>query len=316
MSVSDALDDYQETIALLQEEVVRLESELRSRDEADACAPAPAPGDSAGDEAARLQVESLLAELANRDETIQLLLEQARLFEEAESADHANWDQLNQWVEELERRVESGGANQASHEDLEAERRRAELDRQRFEADRRASEAQRQALESEVEKLRGMLAAAARQPGGATSAVVEQLQEENRRLRAATSELARVSAEAAEAATLRDQLAEAQGEAARCRCDFQQVLDDLKRERNEHEAVVNGLRSQAAHESLRRQEEQVIAAVGSAGGSSEANLSADERIRAFRQHLKEIHEKEAQERAQKRLSARLSRLWRNTGPRG
>ena len=40
-----------------------------------------------------------------------------------------------------------------------------------------------------------------------------------------------------------------------------------------------------------------------------------QRIRAFRQHLKEIHEREAEERAQRTLTARLSRLWRKTDQR-
>src|SRR5215218_8575042 len=129
MSVSEELD-YQETIALLQEAVAR-------------------------------QVASLLAELGNREETINLLLEQARLFEEAESADRANWEQLNNWVHELEQRVETGGSAGAVREELDGERRRAESERQAFEAERRSWEAQRAAHASESDKLRAMLTQAA-----------------------------------------------------------------------------------------------------------------------------------------------------------
>ena len=38
------------------------------------------------------------------------------------------------------------------------------------------------------------------------------------------------------------------------------------------------------------------------------------RIRAFREHLKEIHTSETEQRAAAVLAARLSRLWRSTGP--
>jgi hypothetical protein len=311
MSVSEDLD-YQETIALLQDEVVRLENELRSRDEADQGPAEPAPVDAAAEEAAGRRVASLMTELANREETINLLLEQARLFEEAESADRANWEQLNHWVQELEQRVESGGSAGAVRDAVEGERRKAESERQAFEAERRSWEAERTALASESEKLRAMLSQAAKQPDAAGDAVLKALEKENRRLRSATSELARLSAAAAEAESLRAQVEADKDELARIRREQQQAADDLQRERKEHEAIIAGLRSQTARDSLKRQEEQVKAAVSADSG----NLSPDERIRAFRMHLKEIHEKEELDRAQKRLSSRLSRLWRNTGPRG
>jgi hypothetical protein len=320
MSVSDELD-YQETIALLQEEVVRLENELRLRDEA-------GPGGldnqvtvAAAEEevVANLQVVSLLDELANRDETIHLLLDQARLFEEAESADQANWNQLNQWVQELEQRVESGGGSIGPwKQELEEERRKTRAEWEAFQVERRAWEAQRTALESEAEKLQGLLLAqATRQPAeAANDAVLKALEHENQRLRSVASELARVSAVAAEAESLRDRLMTTEGELARTVSELQGVVDDQDRERNEHEAVVTELRSQLARESLKRQETMVLTAVAPAARSDVSPMSPDERIRVLRSHLKEIHEKEAEERAQRTLSARLSRLWHRTGPRG
>jgi hypothetical protein len=316
MSVSEELD-YQETIALLQEEVVRLENELRLRDEAGSDDRRHEGSDAAIDGAASRQVASLLDELANREETINLLLEQARLFEEAESADRANWDQLNHWVQELEQRVESGGGSSGlMQEALEDERRKAGSEREAFQAERRAWDAQRKAMESEAEKLQGMLARAAQQPDAAGDSVAKGLEQENRRLRAAMSELARVSAAAAEADSLRERLATTQGELAQTTRTLQELLDEHGRERKEHEALVNELRSQVARESLKRQETQVLNAVVPAGKKDGSAMSPDDRIRAFRQHLKEIHEKEAEERAQRKISARLSRLWRKTGPRG
>ena len=43
-------------------------------------------------------------------------------------------------------------------------------------------------------------------------------------------------------------------------------------------------------------------------------LEADMRIRAFRQHLREIHVHESEARKPAGLSARLSRLWSRTRP--
>src|SRR4051794_11108508 len=84
----DALD----TIALLQDEIARLEGELRARDEMirDAnAAPGPALDDPAPVEEARRQIDCLNAERVGREETIAMLLEQTRLLEEAESTSRA-----------------------------------------------------------------------------------------------------------------------------------------------------------------------------------------------------------------------------------
>jgi hypothetical protein len=323
MSISDALD-YQETIALLQEEIVRLESELRARDDGRTEPGEPAaagPDDELLGEGMRAQVASLTAELAAREETIHLLLEQARLFEQAEAADQANWEQLNRWVEELEQRVEQGGGHEAAdlRGTLEAERRRFDAERHEIQTERRAWDTTRRGLEAEVEKLRETLAQAARQPGKEGDAVLEALEQENRQLREAASENAQLAAAAAEADALRQRIVTVETELARVEKELRQTVDDLQRERNEHTAIVSGLRSQIARDSLKRQEEHVMASVGSEetdAGDGANLLSVDERIRAFRQHLRDIHEQEEHERAQKRLSARLSRLWHKTGPCG
>ena len=46
----------------------------------------------------------------------------------------------------------------------------------------------------------------------------------------------------------------------------------------------------------------------------EVEPSPEDRIRALRAHLNEIHQSEQHERSQRRLSARLSRLWNRSGP--
>src|SRR5438270_8043476 len=94
------VDPTQDTIDLLHEEIARLEAELLARDDAalHAVDAEPAGGDGDEDGALRRRVEELTAELATRDETVALLLDQARLFEEAAWAQRAEWDQLHQWV--------------------------------------------------------------------------------------------------------------------------------------------------------------------------------------------------------------------------
>src|SRR5262249_51741924 len=100
--------DYLETIALLQEEVARLEQELRGRDErppetsSDGAASDPEGTDAAAAmeeaAAARAEIERLESELAGREETIGLLLDQLSRVEEAHAANRAEWEQLAGWL--------------------------------------------------------------------------------------------------------------------------------------------------------------------------------------------------------------------------
>jgi hypothetical protein len=310
--------DSLDTIALLQEEIARLEAELRVRDEAvleSSAGSAPEINDSSSSEESRQQIDRLNAELVSRDETIGMLLEQTRLLEEAEATSRAEWEQLRQWVEEVERRVEQRDGNGFDLQtELEDERRRAETQRLAAEGERRRWEAQRLAMEKESEQLRTMLAqVASRSEVDSASAAMAALEAENQRLRDASREWARSSADAAEVEPLRKLLEETTKDRDDLKRQIQQLQDDRERERNEHEAALGALRSQMVVESIRRHEEQVEAAE-LPSSSPNALLEADERIRAFRQHLREIHEVEEEQRMKRGLAARLSRLWRNTGP--
>jgi hypothetical protein len=313
----NAVDEtyYLETIALLQEEIARLEAEARMRDDLDAGArDEPAIDDQAARDASR-RIDALNADLAARDETITLLLEQVRLAEEAEEAGRAEWDQLNRWVQEVERRVEGiGGQGDDLRRALETERRRADDLARASEADRRSWDARRESLEAEAGRLRAALAEAARNPDAADLAMLETLEIENRRLRSENEHLARSAATTSEVETLREQLDTVRDELEKARQELRQALDDRQRERNEHEAALAALRSQAARESLKNQEEQVKVAVSTAVSAADAVPSVDDRIRALRLHLQDIHEREETERARKTLSARLSRLWHHTSP--
>jgi chromosome segregation ATPase len=308
-------DQSQEAIALLQEEVARLEAEVRARDDAvrDAWAVEPADHGAAPDDGPwRRRLEELSAELAGRDETIAVLLEQTQHFEEAVAAQRAEWEQLNRWVQEVERRVEGrDGLDAHLGEELEAERRRAETLGGQLDSERRAWDVRRRALEGEVDDLRRRLAGL--QAGGADGSglrgQIEALERENRRLRDTCAALEQAEAAAAEVGPLRERLAVALAEAAHARAELLHEQDDRARERNEHQAALGAMRSQLACESLQRP-----APADDNPEAREAGLEADERIRAFRQHLQDLHHREEEERAARSLSSRISRLWRHTGP--
>lgn len=275
-----------ETVALLLDEVARLEAELRARDEAAAhVVDPPMPGPE-GPGHGRLA--ELTAELAGRDETIAILLEQARLFEEAAAAQRAEWEQLVQWVEEVERRVEGQGA--ASSGELAAERRRHDADRAEWEA-------QSTRMRRELEALR------AAPTGGAASV----LEAELRQLRARCAALEH-DADGLE--PLRAAQSAAAREIERLRNELERAQDERTRERREAEAALAASRSELAQARL----VQPPGAAPPTHAARTDELDPDERIRAFRQHLRELHDREAEQRAGRSLSSRLSRLWRHTGP--
>jgi hypothetical protein len=335
--LDDSGVDYLETITLLQEEVARLEQELRRRDqgppETTSNGPDSDPGEAdpaAAEEAAvaRAEVERLVAELAGREETIDLLLDQLSRVEEAQAAGRAEWEQLAGWLAELEHRVEGqdGDALLRLRERLAAQQQQADESRRKAEQDRRASEAQRQVYEGEIARLQAALAQhrAAAPAGGEgdgersaagrvpDSEVIEALRSENLRLRAAWEELARRPA--AEAPEARDaRLAEAMEERDALRRQLEQIQDERRREQLEHGATLADLQAQLSRASLARAEPPPEAAQE----TETVPRARDEQLRfqALRQHLLDIHQQEAQDRKQKQLIPRLSRLWSRTSPR-
>jgi hypothetical protein len=78
---------------------------------------------------------------------------------------------------------------------------------------------------------------------------------------------------------------------------------------------VASLRAQVSRASLAAKEVAIAGAGTHKTDEHQSALEADMRIRAFRQHLKEIHQNETEVRNQNRLSARLSRLWSRTAPK-
>ncbi len=309
----DAGDDPRlETIALLQEEIARLEAELAARD-AVLAQPSADCSDREAEVPHQRRIADLTAELAARDETVNLLLEQTRLFEEAAVAQRAEWDQLNRWVEEVERRVDG---RDISADELRSERDQARTAAQaaehQWETDRRAWSTFRDGLEREVRRLRGLLDS---QHGGEHAAALREVEEENRRLRAAVGDLQRTLALTGEAEEWKLRISVLESELEQANAALRRLDDERRQQCQEHEAEIAGLRSRLSRESLGAASSPASNATIS-DLAPPAALEPDERIRAFRQHLKDLHQREADERAKLSFSARLSRLWKSTGPSG
>jgi hypothetical protein len=333
----DSITVYLETIALLQEEVARLERELHLRDdrqlESEPIDLASVEGQDGPAKAAESgpgtpeENERLATELACREDTIRLLLDELGRAEEAQAATRAEWEHLAEWVDELERRVE--GQDPAVLRQLEdrlaAQQQDAEAQRMKSERDRRAWECQRQSLEANVVRLEAALDQAAQSSaavGNQDSGVngnsgpsddgVEALRAEILRLRAACQEPAERAASAEQSEALDEQLAVALQERNEVGRQLKHLKDEMNRKKLEHEATVADLEARLAQASLAHAE-------GSLPEKRSEEISShreiDLRIRALRQNLLEIDQREKEERRQKRLVARLSRLWSRTGPR-
>ena len=125
---------------------------------------------------ARAAIERLEAELASRDETIGLLLDQLSRVEEAHASGRAEWEQLSGWLAELEQRVEGhdGDALLQLQERLAGQERQADEVRKKAEQDRRAGEAHRRIHEGEIARLQAELAQARAAAPGDTAGDGEQ----------------------------------------------------------------------------------------------------------------------------------------------
>jgi hypothetical protein len=318
-----------ETIAMLQDEIARLEAELLARHEASEVAAAQMadrsePGGLMADRCD--EADQLRAELTSRDETIALLMEQLQLVEEAEAASKAEWDQLVAWVNEVERRVEKHDEVSENRLRTELEEQKRQNERLREQAEQRAQSwaSQKSAYETEIEAIRAALAQVAagdNEPHAADAAAVNALEAENRRLRETCLQLSSSTAALADIDVVRGRLEAALAELFEVRQKLEITNDDRERERKEYEAAVHTMRANLSRAAIVKPLEEdrplppeVEVETETQVSTGNVALEVDMRIRAFRQHLKELHESEAEERNKNRLSARLSRLWNRTRP--
>jgi hypothetical protein len=330
------ISEYLETIALLQEEVVRLEQELQLHGGISALGSSlrGAASDQCIEDAGTVErdaethaeITRLKAELEKRDETVNLLLEQVGLVEESRAASRSEWEQLAGWVAQLEERVagQDEGALRELEGRLAAQERESEDLRAKNEQHRRAWELERQVYERELARLQQGIAQAkgpagkakhgdadgASPPRGAPPEKLRALEDENLRLRVQKESVEKTAAE--NVAALSFKLAKARETREELARQLEQVRDEQRRERLEYETTLAELRTRASHTSL---------ANGESGPAQERSLEqtgaldSDLRVRALRQHLLEIHEREEEVRRENSLASRLSRLWNRTAPR-
>ena len=316
----DVDTDYLETIALLQDEISRLEGELLAREQPEqclaGCQASTADADDFEQGPHQFEIERLNAELTSRDETINLLLEQLRLVEEAESASRVEWEQLTQWVAEVEERIErQDGAGSARFEqEVEAHRKEADNFRLQLDLERKTWNDRRRSLENEIQRLQALLARPTEEAATPSDdATLAMLECENQRLRQLCHDLE--ATVKSETRSLRDAVEAGRRELEEVRKERDCVQDERDRERREYEIAIASLRSQSSRAALRAHESEAHVTRPETTDTVSSALEADLRIREFRQHLKEIHNHEAEARSHNRLGARLSRLWTRTGPK-
>jgi hypothetical protein len=218
------------------------------------------------------RLEDLLAELEHSDERLKTMSELLRVSEEANLASVEERTQMEAWMGEVERRVGAWESErQAERESLS--RRIAELTAQRDEAETRGGSRENTAL---LQKLRQQ---------------ISQYEAETAKLQAQRDELQQ-RLQAADVESIEDRIESAVNEAMREeRLQLSQERADFARER----AAI-----------LKQQEEL---AQQPSSHTSSADI-ADLKIRAFREHLREVRANEPEHRPAPSMSQRLGKLWR------
>lgn len=318
--------DYKDTFTLLQEEIARLESELRLRDEtAQRELEHPPIDDSETVRRLDARITELQDELASREDTIAFLLDQLVAIEQSTTAERAEWEQLSQWVNRIEERVDSKERDSDSLlSDLEAAR--AELaNREQFiKSEQRAWDAQRLAWTREVEELRSQITNLALQSTAHSqrstneadetdTTVLRVMEEENRRLRQTCFELTKAVASTAELDELRAEAELLRGQLKTAQEEARKLSDEGQRVKLEHETAIAAIKTQKAREAVVTVDTD-LNPKSSLLATTVSDVSIDERIRAFRQHLQEVHQREEDERTHTSLTTKLSKLWHKSRP--
>jgi hypothetical protein len=284
-----AAPQTQDVIALLQAEVEQLQLELADRDArlaemttwSNECG-APGIRDDAQSpemEALAERLEELLDELEKSDERVVVLEEQRRLTEEACEAEREERRQLDAWINEIERRV-------------------AQRDRER-EAENQSLRHRVDELVAERSRLEQQLKVAGHQgqPGQGEAQLMQALRDENARLRQRVdqTDAARLQLEK----KLRDAQQRSDSETLSATVDKALREERIRMAQQRAELA----RQQAKLLQLKTELDQRLAR------DRESLSEGDTRLRAFRDHLREIHQNEQQARREGGLVNRLTRLW-------
>ena len=268
----------------LQTELTRRESEI---EELLALGHVAAPSDELIDEndTARLvtRLEQLLDELQQSDVRVRSLEKLLQISEEATVAEHAERDQLAKWVSEIESRVADREQQwRSSQERLEANVQEAT---RRYE---RAEENVQRIAEANVQDLQRDLQ--------------DQVTELNQRNAKLSKELTATESEL-------DALNELISKTGMSRSEIE-ALNERQAEIRQHEIQMAQDRATVARQraeiAAMREELEKASAVPIAPSIE----NPDQRIRQFREHLREIHESEQEEKRQRSLGGRISRLFK------
>ena len=279
-----------ETIATLRAEISVLQSELADRDallgelESDAFNDNTVSRTSFEDDASLQRLDELLEELAQSDERMGLLEELITASEVAASAERDERRQLEAWVAGIEQRI---SANE-SESQAEIETLVKQVTQLRSERDRAQLQLQNAASGDDVKAEFNNSLQELRRENTELGLKLEQLESQRTELQQQLD-----SADVQNAIkSHQDQLNEALREE---RAKLAQQTADLTRSR----AV---LANQLAE--IQR------------GGLTGQENGADERVRALRNHLKDIHEQERDETEQRQgLMSRIAGLWRSVDGR-
>jgi myosin heavy subunit len=269
----------------LQSELLRRETEIEellARDHLPAAA-----ADEGVDESdtARLveRLEQLLDELAHSDERVRNLENLLKISDEATMAERAEREQLSVWVSEIESRfAEREQQARSARQRLEENLREATL---RYE---RAEKNVRQVVESNAHELQLEMQAQIAELNKRNEVLMQELAQAN----TAFNELGELISKTGMSREEIEALNTRQAELRQHEIELAQERAALARQR----AEIAGL-----HDTLERATQE----------SPEASIeNPDQRIRQFRAHLREIHEVEQEEKRQRSLSGRISRLFK------
>ncbi len=227
------------------------------------------------------RLEQLLDELNDADQRVRGLEELVEVADEATRAEFEEREQLETWVSEIETRISDREQEFLAREE-KLQTRLAEANQQKQEAATnlakvvggKGAEFQKQAQQQIAELTRR------------NTTLVTELEDS----RQASQRLEKLMDEAGTSSEELNRIAEREARIRQHEIDLSQERARVARQK----AELTKLRDQLERTS---QSQELT------------DENPDVRTRAFRQHLQEIHEKEKQERKERSLSARISRIW-------
>jgi len=288
-STTPPADEFQQdTIELLKAEIEHLQSELAvseiGRDHHWISPPLADAAPDGPEDCARLlsRLDELLGELDQSEQRIGILEELLRASEEATAAEHEERKQLEAWVEDIERRIGDRESDWKAEVQLLRQRLSEATERPQI-TQQFASRDTRSDDDELAQQLEGWRSRAAE--------LQQQLADGDRERLSLNQKLREVEQQLSGSR----QVTELEQELREERVRLAQERAELARQR----ADVMTLRAQADHQT---------------NAAEQPGREVENRMRAFRQHLREIHEQERNEPQQQQqrvgLSARIAQLWK------